>query len=302
MRNVAKSLKIRQGSLLADAVIILIMSSAAFFSLLPIINVLAVSLSSSAKAAAGIVRLWPVDFTLSSYEYALTKPQFLRSFGVSVQRVAFGLAVNMVCTVLVAYPLSKTKKELFGRNAYAWFFFFTMIFSGGLVPWYVVVKQTGLLNSIWGLIIPGAVPVFNVIVLLNFFRQLPKELSESAWVDGAGHMLILTRIYLPLSIPSLATLVLLVAVSHWNNWFDGLILLQSPDKYPLQTYLRSLLISRSMESMTHASPEELKALRSISDRTLKAAQIFISALPVLAAYPFLQKYFMKGLVLGSVKG
>ncbi|MFV0401209.1 MAG: carbohydrate ABC transporter permease [Oscillospiraceae bacterium] len=293
---------IKTGSRLFDVINVAFMCTVAIVCLFPILNVLAVSFSNAGAAAAGEVKLWPIGFNLSAYKYALTKPQFTSSFMVSVKRALLGLVINMVCTILAAYPLSKSSKELHGRNLYAWFFFFTTIFSGGLIPWYVVVNQTGLADTLLGLILPGAIPVFNVIVLLNFFRQLPKELSESAVVDGAGHLRILVQIYLPLSIPSLATLVLLVVVGHWNSWFDGLILMRSPDNYPLQTYLRSLLLTRDMESMRSATPEQLKELSAISDRTLRAAQIFIASLPILAIYPFMQKYFMKGLVMGSVKG
>lgn len=293
---------IRATSRLADAIIIFIMSAVAILCLLPILNVLALSFSSSAAAAAGKVKLWPVDFTLYSYRYALTKPQFLTSFWISVKRVALGLVVNMLCTVLAAYPLSKNKLQLTGRSVYAWFFFFTMIFSGGLIPWYTVIRQTGLMDTLWGVILPGAVPVYNVIILLNFFRQLPKELSEAAYVDGAGEMCILFKLYLPLSLPSLATLTLFVAVGHWNSWFDGLILMKSPENYPLQTYLRNLLVVKDMATMSTKSTTELQELAKVSDRTLRASQIFIASLPILAVYPFVQKYFMKGLVMGSVKG
>jgi putative aldouronate transport system permease protein len=294
--------KIRSTSRVADAIIITFMSLAALLCLLPIINVLSLSFSSSTAASAGRVKLWPIDPNLSSYGYALTKPQFITSFWVSVKRVGIGLVINMTCTVLAAYPLSKTSKELTGRNVYAWFFFFTMIFSGGLVPWYIVVNQTHLMNTLWAVIIPGAVPVYNVIILLNFFRQLPKELYEAAVVDGAGETYILTRLYLPLSVPSLATLALFVAVGHWNSWFDGLILMANPENYPLQTYLRSLIVVKNMQTMSSLSQAELQELAKVSDRTLRAAQIFIAALPILVAYPFLQKYFTKGLVMGSVKG
>lgn len=274
----------------------------ALLCILPIINVLAVSFSSSTAAAAGEVGLWPVEFNIASYKFAFAKPQFITSFLVSVERVGLGLVINMLCTILAAYPLSKERHELFGRDIYAWFFFITMIFSGGLIPWYMVIKQFGLMNNILALILPGAVPVFNLIILMNFFRQLPKEISESAIVDGAGHWTILWKMYLPLSIPSLATLVLFTTVGHWNNWFDGMILMSSPKNYPLQTYLQSIIVVRDMSTMSNATQEQLKELSQISDRTLKSAQIFLAAAPVLILYPFLQKYFMKGLVLGSVKG
>lgn len=294
--------RIKSRSRVADAIIIAIMLIVALLCLLPIINVLALSLSSSTAASAGRVKLLPVDITLASYRYALTKPQFLKSFWISVQRVALGLLINMLCTILVAYPLSKTTKELAGRNIYAWFFFFTMIFSGGLIPWYTVVKQTGLINTLWAVILPGAVPVYNAIILMNFFRQLPKELNEAAVVDGAGEILILVLVYLPLSLPSIATVALFTAVGHWNSWFDGLILMTNPENYPLQTYLRNLIVVKDMQTMVTATQAELKEMATISDRTLRAAQIFIAAIPVLAVYPFLQKYFIKGIVMGSVKG
>jgi ABC-type sugar transport system, permease component len=275
---------------------------AALLCVFPILHVLAVSFSSSTAAASGQVTLWPVEFNLSSYQYALTKPQFLTSFVVTLERVGLGLAINMLLTIFAAYPLSKEKGELYGRNAYAWYLFVTIIFSGGMIPWYMTIKQFGLMGSLWALILPGAVPVFNVIILLNFFRQVPKEIGESAVMDGAGHWTVLSRIYLPLSVPALATLVLFTCVGHWNSWFDGLILMRSPSEYPLQTYLQTIIASRDMSLFVSASQEELKLLSQISDRTLKSAQIFIAAAPILAVYPFLQKYFMKGIVLGSVKG
>ncbi|QHT62250.1 carbohydrate ABC transporter permease [Paenibacillus lycopersici] len=274
----------------------------ALLCIFPIIHVLAVSFSSSTSAAAGEVTLWPVDMNLSSYKYALNSPQFLDSFLVTLKRVAIGLSVNMLLTVCAAYPLSKERSDLYGRSVYAWYLFITMIFSGGLIPWYMTIKQLGLMDSVWALVLPGAVPIFNVLILLNFFRQLPKEIGESAFMDGAGHWTILGRIYLPLSKPALATLVLFTCVGHWNSWFDGLILMSSPHHYPLQSYLQTIIVNRDMSLFTTATPEELKMLSQVSDRTLKSAQIFIAAAPILAIYPFLQKYFMKGIVMGSVKG
>jgi len=299
------TLKIGQlhwGTVLFDVLNYVFLVAIALLCLFPIINVLSISLSSSTAASAGIVKLWPIEFTLASYKYALTKPQFLTSFVMSMERVGLGLFINMLCTILAAYPLSKYKNELWGRNLYAWFFFVTMIFSGGLIPWYMTIKQVGLIDNLLGLILPGAVPVFNVIILLNFFRQLPKEISESAIVDGAGHWTILWKIFIPLSLPSLATIVLFTFVGHWNSWFDGMILMTTPDKYPLQTYLQSIIVVRDSKLFSTLSIEELRELQNVSDRTLKASQIFIAAAPVLAIYPLLQRYFMKGLVLGSVKG
>ena len=290
------------GFVFADTFIYGTMVLAALLCLIPILNVLAVSLSSSTAAAAGSVKLWPVDLTTSSYQYALTKPQFTTSFMVSVQRSILGLAINMTLTVLVAYPLSLTQKQFRVRHIYFWFIFFTSIFNGGLIPTYQVVNRTGIANTLMALIIPGALPVFNVIVLMNFFRKIPVELAESARIDGAGHTRILRQIYLPLAIPSLAALSLFVFVGHWNAWFDGLIYMKDPNRYPLQTYLRSLLVVMDSATVTAMQREELELLAQVSDRTLKSAQIFIASLPILVAYPFVQKYFIKGLTLGGVKG
>lgn len=272
----------------------------AFVCIVPMINVLAISFSASSAAAAGYVKLWPIDFTLKSYEYALAKPEFVRAFFVSVERVALGFAVNLVMCICIAYPLSRETKDFKMRNAYSWFFVITMMFGGGLIPTYMVIRSLGLMDSIWALVLPNAVPVFNVVLLMNFFRELPKEIEEAAFIDGANHWTLLFKIFLPLSKPALATISLFVVVGHWNGWFDGLIYMNSPNHYPMQSYLRSIMITPDLSTLS--SSELLQSMGDISDRTLTAAQIFLAALPVLSIYPFLQKYFMKGLVLGSVKG
>ena len=266
--------------------------------LVPLIYILAMSLSTSASVSAGKVALWPVDFTLKSYEYVINKAEFWRGISISGIRVVLGVAVNMVMTIIAAFPLSKTTKEFKAKNIFVWFFIFTILFSGGMIPTYMVVRYTGLLNSIWALIIPGAVPVFNVILLMNFFRAVPKELEESAFIDGAGYYTVLTKIFLPVSLPALATLVVFTMVNHWNSWFDGMIYMSDARNYPLQTYLQSILVSTNVKLMTKAQAE---LLRLISDRTLKAAQVFIAAIPILMVYPFLQKYFVAGMTMGSVK-
>jgi putative aldouronate transport system permease protein len=267
--------------------------------LFPLIHVLAISFSSSSAAAAGMVKLWPVDFTLSSYQYILNKPEFVASFVVTLQRVAMGFVINMTLSILCAYPLSKETKDFKFRTPYAWYFIITILFGGGLIPWYLTVSETGLIDTIWALIIPGAVPVFSVILLLNFFRGLPREIEESAFMDGAGHWRVLWTMYVPLSLPSLATLSLFTIVGHWNAWFDGLILMNFPENYPLSTYLQLMIINSNPMKLDMTN---IKEFAEISDRTTRASQIFLGALPILLVYPFLQKYFVKGIVLGSVKG
>lgn len=266
--------------------------------ILPVIQVVAVSFSSSSAAAAGLVKLWPVEFSLKSYEFILKKKDFLGSFLISIQRVILGTGISMFLTVTLGYALSKEAKDFRMRTVYAWYFVITILFSGGLIPWYLTIKYTHLMDTIWALVIPGAVTVFNVILLLNFFRGLPKELEESSFMDGGSHWITLWKIYLPLSMPAIATVSLFTIVGHWNSWFDGLMLVNSPSDYPLATYLQTAIIQQDFANMR---AEDVKTLSEISDRTTRAAQIFIGALPIMAVYPFLQKYFMTGLVMGSVK-
>jgi putative aldouronate transport system permease protein len=265
----------------------------------PIVHTLALSFSNAAAASSGRVTIWPVEFTTQAYQFVLDNPAFIKSFGVSLLRVLVGVPVDMILTILVAYPLSRTKTEFRGRDFFAWFFVITVLFSGGLIPWYMVIRQTGLIDKFWALIIPGALPVFNVILLANAFRSVPKELEEAAAMDGAGHWTILFKVLLPLSLPVLATVTLFVAIGHWNAWFDGLILMNSPDKYPLQSYLQTVVINPDPRMLTE---RDLALLQLISNSTTRAAQIFIAMVPILIIYPFLQRYFTAGVKLGSVKG
>lgn len=275
------------------------LSIASAICLLPLIHILALSFSSSTAAESGLVKIWPVDFTLNAYKFLSEKPEFIRAFIVSFERLFLGVSLNMLLTILMAYPLSKSVGVLSFRKVYTWFLMIAMLFSGGLIPTYMVVKDTGLIDSLFALVIPGAVPIFNVIVLMNFFRGLPKEIEEAAFIDGANHVLSLVKIYLPLSLPSLATLILFAAVGHWNAWFDGIIYMNRQEHYPLTSYLQTIIIKRDLTLITIA---DLNDYLNVSDRTSRAAQVFVGMLPILAVYPFLQRYFMTGLVIGSVKG
>ena len=269
--------------------------------LLPFINLLAVSFSESSAVAAGDVTFWPVGFRLDSYKFVASSDKFLRAFVISIIRVILGVAVNMLMMVITAYPLSRDNKQLAGRNIYAWFFVITMLVGGGLIPTYLVIVKTGLINSIWALILPGALPVYNMVILLNFFRELPKELEEAARIDGASFWSVLWKIILPVSKPALATVGLFCIVSHWNSWFDGLIYMNTPRMYPLQSYLQTMIMNPE-QMLQAAGSDYTKLLAMVNARTSRAAQLFLGALPILCVYPFLQKYFTTGLVMGSVKG
>jgi len=276
---------------------------ASLLCILPFLNVLAVSLSSSVSVAAGEVSFWPIDFNLKAYEFVTSSKQFTTAFFVSIERVILGVAVNMLFTILTAYPLSKEKSTFKKRSIYAWYFIITMLLNAGLIPWYMVVRYTGLIDNIWALILPGALPIFNMVVLLNFFRGVPKELEEAAFMDGAGHWTLLWRIFIPISKPALATVMLFCIVHHWNSWFDGLIFMNKANHYPLQSYLQTIIINPEVFFRSAIGTGDLNYLLNfVNARTSRAAQIFVSAIPVLIAYPFLQKYFTTGLVMGSVKG
>ncbi|RAV23461.1 carbohydrate ABC transporter permease [Paenibacillus contaminans] len=272
--------------------------SLSLLCVLPLVHILAVSFSGSGAASAGLVTLWPVHVTGKSYSFILSNEKFMKAMFISLERVALGTAISMLLILVTAFPLSKEPASLKFRSGYAWFFVMSILFSGGLIPWYMTIKYLGLIDTIWALVLPGAVPVFSVILLLNFFRGLPKELEESAFMDGAGYWVILWRIYAPLSLPALATVGLFTIVGHWNSWFDGIILMNSPDHYPLASFLQKVIVGVNMDLL---SSQDLQVLSNVSDRTARAAQIFVGALPILAVYPFLQRFFMKGLVLGSVK-
>lgn len=266
--------------------------------ILPMINVLSVSLSSPDAVISGKVTFWPVKFTLKSYQFVLQDKMFWNSMWVSLKRIILGGAVVIFFTILTAYPLSKDSSRFPKRKYFVWYIFFTMLFGGGLIPSYLVVYYTGIMYSIWALVIPGAISAWFIILMLNFFRQLPKELEEAAFIDGAGHWTILWRIFVPISKPAIATITLFTLVDHWNSWFDGMLYMKATQK-PLQTYLQSML---SVDLTKYLTPDQARKIKQVSPETFRTAQIFVGAVPILLVYPFLQKYFTKGLVLGSVKG
>ncbi|MDO5423364.1 MAG: carbohydrate ABC transporter permease [Eubacteriales bacterium] len=286
------------GQKVVNGFIVLILLILALSCLLPLLYNLAVSLSSKAAAEAGLVSFWPVDFTLAAYKEIMGDKSFFVSFWVSVKRVGLSLLITLPVLTMAAYPLAKTKEEFRPRNVILWLFVFCMMFSGGTIPWYMVMKQYHLLNSVFGLAICGGIPVFNLILTVNFFQGIPKEMEEAAMVDGAGPWHILLRIIVPLSKPVLATIALFTIVGHWNEFFQGLVLSTGQEHYPLQTYIKQLIFQLDTSQMT---AEQIKQASMMSNTTLNAAKIFISMVPVLCIYPFLQKYFVAGITLGGVK-
>ena len=269
---------------------------------LPLLNIIALSFSSRNMVNARMVTFWPKQFTVSSYAYMLEKSGLMPAVLITLKRVVLGLVVNMLMTIVVAYPLSKTKEAFRSRKYYVGFFLFTMIFNGGLIPTYLVVKELRMLDTIWVLILPNAVTMYYVLLMLNFFRGLPSSIEEAAIVDGCNQWQTMVKIYLPLTLPSLATIALFIVVGHWNEWFDGMIYNNKSTNYPLMTFLQYQIINFKTSDLR---PEQIAANPSLADldgRAIKSAGIVLCTLPILCLYPFLQRYFVTGIVVGSVKG
>jgi putative aldouronate transport system permease protein len=264
----------------------------------PLIYIVSSSLSSPAAVSSGRVWLWPVDFSLKGYETLLRTPQIMTGYGNSLFYTTAGTMISVVMTIMIAYPLSR--KTLFGRNVVMMIITFTMLFSGGLIPTYMVVKGLGLINTRWALLIPNAVWVWQVIITRTFFQNsIPDELFDSSELDGCSDMRFLRSVVLPLSKPIIAVLVLMYAVGQWNSYFDALIYLKSAKLFPLQLILRSIIIlnnsSGTMDAMKMVERQQLSEL-------LKYSLIVAASLPVLIVYPFVQRYFVQGMLVGSVKG
>ncbi|MFF2155225.1 carbohydrate ABC transporter permease [Paenibacillus chitinolyticus] len=271
------------------------LTALAILCLLPLYHLLMVSLSASAPANAGLVTFWPIGFTFEAYAKTFDNANFLSSLWVSVQRTVLGTALALVVNTIAAYALSKESHVFRARNLYLWYFVVTMLFSGGLIPSYILILKLGLMNTLMALILPGLVGVFNIILLMNFFRTVPKDLEEAAFIDGAGQFRTFLSVYLPVSLPVVATVSLFMMVGHWNSYFDGIIYIRDSEKLPLATFMQTIIVQADMSKLDPA------AVASLSQRTIRASQIFISALPILLVYPFLQRYFVTGIVVGAVK-
>lgn len=275
----------------------LFLAVCAFTTMFPFANVIMVSLSSSRAINAGEVFLWPIEFNLDAYIKLLDDGQLIAAMINSTYITVIGTVLNMTFTIMAAYPLSKS--GLKGRNTMLMAILFTMLFSGGLIPNFLLISSLGLVNSYWALWLPALISAYNMFVMKTFFEGLPEELEESATVDGAGQFTILRKIVLPLSKPVLAALTLFYAVGWWNNYMNVLIYIRSSDKVSLTVKLYQMIQT--------ISPELLRGGEGISQMTItpegiRAAAVVFAIVPILCVYPFLQKHFIKGVLLGSVKG
>lgn len=285
--------KITVGTICNYAIITLI----TFCCLYPFLNVIAYSLSGYNAVLSGRVTFYPIDFTLDAYKQILGRSQIWMSMKSTVIVTVLGTFLSLFLTVCAAYALSRD--YLPGRKFFTGLILFTMYFSGGMIPTFLVVKQLGLYDTLAALFIPQSVNVFNFIVMRTFFRELPKELEEAARIDGASDIQTLARIILPLSLPIIATIGLFYAVGYWNSYFDALLYVQDPNKYTLQLRLRSLLFGGELNNSA-ANQEGLGT--QVMSQSLKMATVAVSTIPILVVYPWLQKYFVKGVMVGAVKG
>jgi putative aldouronate transport system permease protein len=284
---------------LSNSIIHTVLLLAVLVCIAPILNIIAISFSDTAAAATGSVYFIPKRPTLASYSKIVMEGTFGRSFIISVIRVVAALLISMPVQVMMAYALSKSKNAYPERNIVMWITLFTMLFGGGLIPTYIVMKTYGLVNSFWALVLPMVMNVWNMVIMMNFFRSVPGELEEAAMMDGADALKTLLWVYLPISLPMLATITLFTVVNHWNDFYLGLIYINDPKNYPIQTYIRSLAVQLDFSNII--DPKELMERLKVSSITFDAAKIVISMIPIICVYPFLQRYFVKGLVLGSVK-
>ncbi|RCW49568.1 carbohydrate ABC transporter permease [Paenibacillus prosopidis] len=283
------------GNRIFDTVNYTLLLLIALLCVMPFIYVLAVSFTSPAEVAKGGLILWPKEWSLASYRYIFSTNTLVRSMLVSIYITVLGTLINLIFTSLMAYPLAKT--HLRGRQTILLAVLFTMLFGGGMIPTYFVVKALHLTNTLWSLMIPGAISAFNLIVLKNFFQQIPDGLEDSARIDGCNEVGVLFRIVLPLSLPAMATFGLFYAVGHWNQFFNAILYINDNTKWPIQVLLREVVIlaSSSIGDSTIDSTE-------IQPLTIRMAVIVFATIPILLVYPFLQKHFAKGVMLGSVKG
>ena len=282
------------GSVIFDTLNLLILCLLAFSTIYPFWDTLVVSFSSLKSYLSSSVHLWPKEWSVEGYSYMLSNPLLWTSYGNTLFITIVGTCINMLITIMTSYVLSKT--YLRGHRVITFLCVFTMMFSGGIIPTYMVIKDIGLLNSVWAMIIPTAISTYNMIILRNFFSAMPRELEESATLDGCTEIGVLFRIVLPVSLPAITTVTLFYAVDHWNDFFSAIMYINKQKSWPLQLFLRSMLYEN--EAAYQSGGESLFLL----GQPMKMAAVMMAIIPIMCAYPFFQKYFIKGVMTVASKG
>ena len=268
--------------------------------LFPLLNIIAMSFSSERAIMANEVSVFPVEFTTNTYVQVVKRTQIFRAMKNTIVLTVVGTVINMFMTVCGAYALSK--QRLAGRNVILMMITFTMLFNAGLIPNFILVKNLGLMNTYWAIWLPGAISTYNMIVMKTFFSGIPASLEESAYIDGANDLRILVSIILPLSLPALATITLFYAVGHWNAYFSLILYVNSSNKKALQQILRDLINASGASDQLQMADSTDAVMQPIATESIKAVAIIIATLPIMCVYPFLQKYFTKGVMIGAIKG
>lgn len=289
--------KADMGDMVIDAFVYVFLFAIALVALLPLANVFSKSISAEWAVISGKVGILPVDFQLDTMKKVVTEAQFVTSFKVSLLLTIVGTLLSLAVTAITAYPLSK--KAIPGVKFVLVLFVFTMLFNGGIIPNYLLVRNLGLMNNFWSLILPGLMSTFNMLVMKSFYESLPESLEESARIDGASYLRILFQIIIPLSKPVMATVCLFYTVSYWNDFFNAMLYISKPALKPLQLHLRDIIVDAANSSAMTKSFEEME---NMSPEGVRSASIVASTVPMLIVYPFLQRYFIKGIMIGSVKG
>lgn len=289
-----------KGDRVFNRVVIAIVSLLALIVLLPMINIVACSFSTPGAVSAGKVLLWPVDFTLENYKLVLKYKDVWIGYRNTIFYTVAGTLINVVLTMFCAYPLSV--KTFSGRTFLNKMLMFTMIFSGGMIANYILIRELKLMNSIWAVLLPGAINVYNVMITRTYIQtSIPRDLEESARIDGCSYFMYFIKFVLPLAKPIIAVIAMYYAVSHWNSYFSAFLYLSDDNLYPLQLFLREILINSRMDTSGVTDPEMLEAMQGLAD-ALKYVVIVVSTFPLMCIYPFVQKYFVKGVMIGAVKG
>ncbi|MBW4084615.1 carbohydrate ABC transporter permease [Paenibacillus sp. S150] len=287
----------RAVSRIFDIFNVLLITFVVILCLMPFIHIIAVSLSSSRPIMAGLVSFFPRDFSFEAYAQVFSDMSMIRSLGFTIFLTILATALSMAMTIAVAFALSK--KDLRGRKWFMLIIVITMFFSGGIIPDYILVRSLNLLDTVWALVLPGLISPFYMIILISFLNSIPKSLEEAAEIDGTTHLGTLFRIILPLSLPALATLSLFYAVGRWNGFQDALMYINNTNLYPLQLKLYQMIQNNQVSDLMQ---QEGLGMNKLMPESLKAASVVFTTLPILIVYPFLQRYFISGMMVGAVKG
>ncbi|MBQ8953243.1 MAG: carbohydrate ABC transporter permease [Clostridia bacterium] len=268
--------------------------------LYPFLNVVASSVSNNSAVSRGLVSFYPIGFNLEAYKAVVRYKHIWNGYKNTLLYTFVGTAINLIMTICGAYPLSR--KQFYGRSVFTFFVAFTMFFSGGLIPTYLIINAYGMLDTFWVMVIPGAISTYNMIIMRTFFQGIPVELEEAATIDGCNDVQTLWKIILPLSTASLMTIGMFYAVGHWNAWFNAVIYLRDTGRYPVQLWLRTIVLQNQVRDLMEGSGAVDVDVENLVADTIKFAVIVVAVLPILCVYPFVQKYFVKGVMVGSVKG